>query len=362
MYLLQQIQSGAKLETLNARESSRLSSRGSKRLTPAQEKRALFEAKLVGLIERRDPSADPSLGLTYRSEGFLRELKGKQAGLPYAEFYYGKPVDGQLKLDMARAMILGESRFVHFDRLALRVLTREIEKDWTYPQVYFDDKLLIPWAKFSEKYLIPFAKVDDPEVPESTELPETLMFTIHSSKPVRMSLDIDPASEEAVFSLQGSSKFKKYPRRLVDRLNGALRDYRTRVSWLKEYRAARVLPGLNADQLTAIRTELDPFYSKKPVLTELARGKFFDGSYIQFDNARTRGYSFRCESCSFPVALEIVSDYSFDRATDWNSDKLIRARVEEARVNMRLSFYHRERGCFHSVGRSNRTGETQIFA
>ena len=361
MYLLQQIHGGVKPEPLSFSETSKRPNRSIRKLTPAQEKRKSFEAKLSELVARRDPSADPSLGLNYRAEGFLRELKGKKAGLSYAEFYYDRPVDAQFKLDMARAMILGESRFRHFDRLALRVLAREMGKDWTNPRIFFKDQVLVPWSDFSEDYLIPFAKVDDPEVPESTERPKPLEFTIYSGKLIHMVLEIDSASEEAVFKLQGVSRLQKHPRRLVDRLNGALRDYRTRVSWLKEYRAARTLPGLNADQLAAIRVELDPFYSRKPVLTELSRGKFFDGSYIDFRTERTRGYSFRCESCSFPIALEIVSDYSFDRAADWSSDKLIRERVEEARVNMRLSTYHREQGCFHSVGRSSRTGATEVF-
>lgn len=359
MYLLQQTSGKAS----NSRERSQRSVRGLKKLSPAQEKRALFEAKLKGLIERRDPSAEASLGLSYRAESFLRELKGRQAGLPYAELYYGEPADGQLKLDMARAMILGETRFVHFDRLALRVIEKIVERGNTAPKIYFEDKVLIGWRDFSEGYLIPFAKSPNVMEPESTDDPEPIHFTFHGSKPIHMTLEITDAGRVAMFQLRKGSAWRKYAVKLRNELNEVLRDYRTRSGWLDEYRNARELPGLSADELATVRTALDPFYSKKPVLTELARGKFFDGSYIKF-SPRTRGYAFRCEHCEFPMALEIISDYSLglNGPTDWSSDGLLHERVEERRVNELLSSYHRNDLCLHNRGRSSRTGALAILS
>jgi len=331
--------------------------KAARQLSPRELKQLEFQQKLSLLIEGRDPAADASLGLNWRAEGFLRELKGKTVGLPYANHYYGKPVDGQMKLDMARAMVLGERRFVYFDRLALRVIEKIINRDNTAPRVYFEDKRLIDWRYFSESYLVPFGKAADVMIPESTDTPEPLHFTFHGQKPIHMTLEITSAGQVAMFQLRKGSAWRKYAVRLRDELNDALKDYRRRAGWVREYQNAPVRPGLDAEQLKAVKVALDPFYSVKRDFHELARGKFFEGSHMDL-GVKSRAYAIRCNSCHFPLGLEIVSDYSFQQNVSWDSSSITRERIEERRVNQIIGNFHRETGCSHELGTSGRTGST----
>jgi len=337
-----------------------------KTLTPGQLKQAALQSKITALIESRDPSTEPSLGLTYRSEGFLRELKGKQADLSYAYHYYdkdhyGNAADGQFKLDMARAMVLGDRRFVHYDRIALSVLSKIVKDNLTgSPKVYLADQELMSWGHFTEHYLMPFGKGSDVMIPESTDHPEPIEFTFHGSKPVHMTLEITQAGQVAMFQLRKGSVWRKAARRFVDELNGAFHDYRNRADWKRDYLEAAAVPGLNPDQLKAVQTQLDPFYSLKRPLHELARGKLFDGSYMEL-GIKTRGYAVRCDDCLFPLGAEIVSDYSFEQNADWSSDSISRERIEERAVNRLIGEFHRETGCVHEVGTSSRTGNTVVM-
>lgn len=329
-------------------------------LTPKQLKEQEFQTKMTKLIEGRDSSAEASLGLNHRAEGFLRELKGKQVGLPYADHYYGKPVDGQMKLDMARAMVLGERRFVLFDRLALRVMEKIIDRDNTAPQVYFEDKKLISWRDFSEYYLTPFGKSTGTMDSESTEDPEPLHFALHGRKPIHLTLEKTAVGRVAMFQLRKGSIWRKYAVKLRDELNDALRDYLMRVDWMREYEAASARPGLNPEQLKAVKVALDPFYSVKRDFHELARGKFFEGSHMDL-GVKSRAYAVRCNQCSFPLGVEIVSDYSFKQDVSWDSNGVTRERIEERRVNSVIGGFHRETGCSHEVGTSGRTGDTVVL-
>jgi len=343
------------------------------RAAEARRKRELeIQRTVEGLQEEKFQSLDhgysSSNPLSPRIKGLISELKGDVKGSyrMRVRHFYGKNVPAELKVDVARAMILSESESGLFDEISAN-LTEDVLKDFTdWDSVLFSISTrggYFTWDQLTNDPLSDYFRpgrefYSDEEDP--TRRDHAILELKLKTGSVKLLLKIAPDGKGLSWRLRGGSKLKATHKKLVADLNEVLADYRNRLDWVREYQEAPFLPGYIPSDVERVGESIKHFYTQQvPELNFLKSGVYLDDQFTVMEDGRSRIYPVRCLSCQRTVALECLSDLRGEGKWSGSGvkDGLHISTIVPKPARVILRELHRASGCEDSEALSVRTGK-----
>lgn len=321
------------------------------------------DMRYLELAKTLDPDFQAEKFLSIKTRGVLEDLQGRSEGRGY---YRSQHSLNRLRPDMvlgaAQAMVLADRGYGLFDELCVSLLEEVFSERYpglraycftvsTSIGAYSWEDLFRPGAPFAG-YLLPgrdLIALDGTK----RELPRGLTLK-HGKETVALGLKAVPG-EGVYWSLRGVSRIKFAHIDLVEKLNGAMDDYRDRLKRMDEYLMLPRDAGYSQSQQDELKDTLGYFqvYS----LTGFEPGRRFGDMPVHLERNH-RGFHVRCELCRAPYALEIVRGDVLLSDEEWKDPKKAR-RVpnREFSINSRLASFHFASKCAGTVALSSRTGE-----
>lgn len=303
-----------------------------------------------------------------RIKGLISELQGDVKGSYRMRVRdpHGKDVPADLRVDVARAMILSESRFGLFDEISAN-LTEDVLKDFTdWDSVLFSISSrggYFTWDQLTNDPLTDhfrpgreFYSEDDEPVGRDSVILELKL----KKGSVKLFLEVTTNGSGLRWRTRGSSMLKSAHKKLVADLNDVLEDYSNRLDWVREYREAPSLPGYTASEVERVGNSIKHFYKEQaPGLDFLKAGVYLGDQFTAMDDREARIYPVRCMSCQRAVDLEAVSD--LDGSKRWTGsgvkDGLHISEIIPKPARPILRSLHSASGCKDSEAVSARTGK-----
>lgn len=330
------------------------------------ERRRVAEELQEKEFQSLDHGYSSSNPLSPRIKGLISELKGDVKGSyrMRVRHFHGKNVPAELRVDVARAMILSESESGLFDEISAN-LTEDVLKDFTD----WDSVLLsistrggyFTWEQLTNDPLSDYFRpgqefYSDEEDPIRRD--HAILDLKLKGGSVKLLLKIAPDGKGLSWKLRGGSKLKAAHKKLLADLNDVLADYRNRLDWVREYQEAPFLPGYTASDAERVGESIKHFYTQAPELNFLKSGVYLDDQFTAMEDGRSRIYPVRCLSCSRTVALECLSDLRGEGKWSGSGvkDGLHISEIVPKPARLILRELHRASGCEDSEAVSVRTG------
>lgn len=183
---------------------------------------------------------------------------------------------------------------------------------------------------------------------------------------VELSLLWNSKDQFLYFTARGPSRLRRGHLKLVAELNLILQDYRNRLQWAVEYRAARPLSGLSEEEVDRVRDELYLYdlSASECDLSGLRPGVSFGDEPVKLSALRRIFYG-RCELCRSVATVEVIDARAYiDGPISWKKIAKMeryRNRILEGSFNRVLGEIHDSHGCEGTRTVSSRTGELSNF-
>lgn len=346
------------------------------------------EERLLSIpFQRRKSSAESrispegaELELPPLTEMLLRELRSFRVPSPYwlrqspywlrmRPFLKGDATlsNGE-RLAVARAMAIEDRTPSAFDELAAVLMGRTIgDKTLSYRIRDPKGKSALSWDQFLQGPLSSYLEAGRSLISlDSADLRELHLVIEGLDERIDLALSWRSKDHLLRFSARGTSRLKQSALNLAAELNLILEDYRNRLQWAEELKAATPRSGFSEAEIDLIRYELDLFSGTDSSLYDfsgLRPGASFGDDPLELGKGAGKGlwgfYS-RCRTCEEAVAMEVFDLYESKRERPWDKLKeedMRRRTIIEATMGRKLSEIHGTRGCSGTEAVSSRTGK-----
>lgn len=318
-------------------------------------------------MARIDPGYSYLAGskLNEPTRALIREIRGipEDRGY-YWDNFYSCVLKGPHKVSIARAMVLTDALKDrqdapgHLDEIALEGFNRVFEnyageKTLKFRSPHSFDQDLREYGQRLRSILSDYL--------EPRLIWEQKIDGLLERK--RIYLSLGELNGELGWKLRGPSKLKSEDRILAEKLNRVLADYRMRLQLKEDYLQSTPLPGLDGQEMKALKEVLQTYYDGGFDASMFRPGISMGDDFVELESrsstSKARAYIARCTSCSYPSRVEVLYIHTrHNRASSWDNDgDVFSVGQPDSAISRILGRFHSRTGCSEPTALSSRKGK-----